>query len=68
MGPMPYGITWRLMLVKVLHKPPRLIRIFNFSYPNHKGKRDNNHNNVVNNEIRTLGILKSPIPYGLHGG
>ena len=21
-GPIPYGITWRLMLLKVLHKPP----------------------------------------------
>ena len=28
MGPMPYGITWRLMLLKVLHEPPRSIRIF----------------------------------------
>jgi hypothetical protein len=28
MGPIPYGITWRLMLLKVLHKPPRPIRIF----------------------------------------
>ena len=26
--PMPYGITWRLMLLKVLHEPPRPIRIF----------------------------------------
>jgi hypothetical protein len=65
MGPMPYGITWSLMLLKVLHKPPRPIRIFNFSYPIHKGKRDNNHNNVVNNEIRTWGILKDPISYGI---
>ena len=25
---MPYGITWRLVLLKVLPKPPRPIRIF----------------------------------------
>ena len=28
MGPMPYGIIWRLMLLKVFHKPPKPIRIF----------------------------------------
>jgi hypothetical protein len=27
-GPMPYGITWLLMLLKVLHNPPRPIGIF----------------------------------------
>ena len=50
MGPMPYGITWRLMLLKVLHKPPRPIRIF---IP--KSQRDN-RDNVVNNGIKTWGI------------
>ena len=44
MGPMPYGITWRLMLLKVLYKPPKLIRIF---IPKSKRKGDN-HNNIVN--------------------
>ena len=28
MGSMPFGITWRLMLLKVLHEPPRQFRIF----------------------------------------
>ena len=28
MGPIPYGITWRLMLFKILHKPPRPIRVY----------------------------------------
>ena len=28
MDPMPFGITWKLILLKVLHKPPRPIRIF----------------------------------------
>ena len=36
MGPMPYGITWRLMLLKVLHELPRPIRIF---IPKPKGKK-----------------------------
>ena len=35
MGPMPYEITWRLMLLKVLHRPPRPIRIF---IPKSKGE------------------------------
>jgi hypothetical protein len=34
-GPMPYGITRRLMLLKVLHEPPRPIKIF---MPKSKGK------------------------------
>ena len=28
MGPIPYGITWRLVLLKVLPQPPKPIRIF----------------------------------------
>ena len=28
MDPMPYGIIWLLVLLKVLHNPPRSIRIF----------------------------------------
>ena len=35
MGPIPYEITWRLMLLKVLYKPLRPIRIF---IPKSKGK------------------------------
>jgi hypothetical protein len=27
-GPIPYEITWRLMLLKILHKPPRPIRVY----------------------------------------
>jgi uncharacterized protein YhhL (DUF1145 family) len=63
MGPMPYGITWKLILLKVLHEPPRPIRIF---MPKSKGKRDNIHNNVVNNingGIKARGVFMGPIPY-----
>ena len=35
MGLMSYGITRRLMLLKVLHEPPRPIKIF---MPKSKGK------------------------------
>ena len=28
MGPIPYGITWRLVLLKVLPQPPRPIRVY----------------------------------------
>ena len=48
-GPIPYGITWRLMLLKVLHRSPRPIRIF---MPKLKGKGDNHNNN--NNIITRL--------------
>jgi hypothetical protein len=27
-GPIPYRIIWGLMILKVLHKPPRPIRIY----------------------------------------
>ena len=33
---MPYGVTWRLMLLKVLHEPPRPVGIF---IPKSKGKK-----------------------------
>ena len=63
MGPMPYGITWKLILLKVLHEPPRPIRIFMLKS---KGKRDNIHNNVVNNingGIKARGVFMGPIPF-----
>ena len=28
LGPMPYGITWLLVPLEVLHNPPQPIRIF----------------------------------------
>ena len=28
MGPIPYGITWRLVLLKILPQPSRLIRVY----------------------------------------
>jgi hypothetical protein len=65
MGPMPYGITWRLMLLKVLHEPPRPTKIF---IPKSKGKGDNIHNTVVDNvndEIKARGIFTGPISYGI---
>jgi hypothetical protein len=46
MGPMSYGITWLLMLLKVLHNPPRPIGIF---MPKSQGKKGIIINNVVNN-------------------
>ena len=65
MGPIPYGITWKLILLKVLHEPPRPIRIFMLKS---KGKRDNIHNNVVNNVnngIKLRGVFMSPMSYGI---
>ena len=58
---MPYGITWRLMLLKVLYKPPRPIRIF---IPKSKGK-GNNHNKEIIVKLKYEGILKGPMPYGI---
>ena len=69
MGPMPYGITWRLMLLKVLHKPSRPIGIF---IPKSQGEKGIIINNVVNNEI--IAELKQgrfswvQCLMGLHGG
>ena len=37
MGPMPYGITWLLMPLKVLHNPLRPIGIF---IPKLQGKNE----------------------------
>ena len=47
-GPMPYGITWLLMPLKVLHNPPRPIGTF---MPKSQGEKGDNNHNVVNNEI-----------------
>ena len=46
MSPMSYGITWRLILLKVLHKPQRSIGIF---IPKSQGEKGIIINNVVNN-------------------
>jgi hypothetical protein len=61
---MPYGITWLLMPLKVLHNPPRPIRIF---IPKSKGKMDNNHNivNNVNDGIKAREIFVGPVPHGI---
>ena len=48
MGPMPYGITWLLMPLKVLHNPPRPIKIF---IPKSQGEKGDNNHNIVNAEI-----------------
>jgi hypothetical protein len=45
-GPMPYGIIWLLMPLKVLHNPPRPIEIF---IPKSQGGKGIIINNVVNN-------------------
>jgi hypothetical protein len=63
-GLMPYGITWLLMLLKVLHNPQRPIRIF---IPKSKGKRDNIHNNVVNDGIKARRCSWVQCLMGLHG-
>ena len=66
MGPMPYGITWLLMLLKILHNPPKLIRIF--IPKSQRGKGDNIQNNVVNNVnngIKAREIFVGPMPYGI---
>jgi hypothetical protein len=55
---MPYGITWKLMLLKVLHKSPRPIRIFMPQIRENQQRGDNN-------EIKPRGILKGPMPYGI---
>ena len=49
MGPIPYGITWRLMLLKVLHKPLRPIMIF---IPKSKGKGGNYTNKNIITKLK----------------
>ena len=39
-GPMPYGFTWLLMLLKVLHNPPRPIGIFTPKSQGEKGRKN----------------------------
>jgi hypothetical protein len=57
MGPMPYGITWLLMLLKVLHNPPRPIGIFILKS---QGKKGIIINNVVNNVNDRKEIANNP--------
>jgi hypothetical protein len=60
-GLIPYGITWRLMLLKVLHKPPRPIRI----YMPKLGE-------IIKDErimkLKHKGFLRVQYLMGLHGG
>jgi hypothetical protein len=49
-SPMPYGITWLLMPLKVLQNSLRPIRIF---IPKSQGEKGDNNHNVVNTEIIT---------------
>jgi hypothetical protein len=50
------------MLLKVLHKPPRLIRIY---MPKSKGKGDNHNNIVIIVKLKHGRVLKGPMPYGI---
>ena len=60
-GPIPYGITWRLMLLKVLYKPLRLIRIF---IP----KLGKNHKEGEITKLKQWEISRVQYLIGLHGG
>ena len=62
---MPYGIIWRLMLFKVLHKPPRPIKIF---IPKSKGKGDNHNKENIVMKLKHGGFSKVQCLMGLHGG
>jgi hypothetical protein len=68
MGLMPYGITWLLMPLKVLHNPPRPIGIFTLKS---QGEKGNNNHNIVNKEIITelnqRGCSWVQCLMGLHG-
>ena len=58
-GPMPHGLTWGLVLLKDLPKPPIPCGIF--MPKSQKGKRGwvNNIYNVVNNGIMTINKFKA---------
>ncbi len=58
MAPIPYGITWRLMLLKVLPQSPRPIGGLHAQIMR-------NHQRMESNEINARGILLGPIPYGI---
>jgi hypothetical protein len=49
-GPMPYGITWLSMPLKVLHNLLLPIGIF---IPKSQGEKGDNNHNIVNAEIIT---------------
>ena len=49
-GPIPYGITWLLMPLEVLHNSSRPIGIF---IPKSQGEKGDNNHNIVNTEIIT---------------
>ena len=60
-GPISYGITYRLMLLKVLYKPPRPIRVYmpKLREINKEGE---------NNEIKVRRFSRVQYLMGLHGG
>ena len=62
---MPYGITWSLMLLKVLHKLLRPIRIF---IPKSKGKGDNHNKENIIMKLKHGGFSRVQRLMGLHEG
>jgi hypothetical protein len=64
-GPIPYEITWRLMLLKVLHKPLRPIRIF---IPKSMGKGDNHNKENIIMKLKHGGFSRVQYLMGLHRG
>jgi hypothetical protein len=62
---MPYEITWRLMLLKVLHKAPIPIKIF---IPKSKRKGDNHNKENIIMKLKLGGFLRVQCLMGLHGG
>jgi hypothetical protein len=65
MGPIPYGITWMLMLLKVLHKPLRPIRIF---IPKSKGNGGNYNNKNIITKLKQGRFSWVQCLMRLHGG
>ena len=61
-GPIPYGFTWGLVLLKALPKPPIPVGIFT-----PKSQRENGDNicNVVNTKFKAREIFVGPMPYGI---
>ena len=61
MGPIPYGIIWRLMLLKVLHKLSRPIRVY-------MQKLGENHKEGIIMKLKHGGFSFVQCLMGLHGG
>ena len=60
-GPIPYRITWRLMLLKVLHKPPRPIKVY-------MQKLGENHKEGGLIKLKQERFSRVQYLMGLHGG